>query len=302
MQLVEQKRFRLASEAGELVGFPIRNRLHPNSPITVEHLLRHESSIQDSRAYGASYSCGDPTVSLREWIESYLKADGEHYHEERNFTTEAPGEQFVYSNVGYGLLGLIVEAASGLPLTEYCEKNVFGPLDMANTGWMIEDIDVDTHAIPYVPLEGHDGRGLGVAALPEEGCRELCLYSFPNYPDGLVRTSPEQLSHYLGAYANGGEYAGYRLLEASTIRAMLSGRGASSEKPRHGLCWSARGTGSGLLWGHGGGDPGIATHMEFDPVAKAGAIVFVNGLGRESIYPRLHQLSESLIARAREMG
>ena len=56
------------------------------------------------------------------------------------------------------------------------------------------------------------------------------------------------------------------------------------------------------MWGHGGGDPGIATHMEFDPVAKAGAIVFVNGLGRESIYPRLHQLSESLIARAREMG
>ena len=49
-----------------------------------------------------------------------------------------------------------------------------------------------------------------------------CLYSFPNYPDGLVRTSIRELSCYLIAIMNKGVYNGSRILQESTIEKMLT--------------------------------------------------------------------------------
>jgi CubicO group peptidase (beta-lactamase class C family) len=45
----------------------------------------------------------------------------------------APGDKFDYTNSGYYLLGLIVEAVSGLDYYEYLRENVFVPLDMKHT-------------------------------------------------------------------------------------------------------------------------------------------------------------------------
>ncbi len=40
----------------------------------------------------------------------------------------APGKGRSYSNLGYSILGLIVEKASGVPYEDYCKKNIFEPL------------------------------------------------------------------------------------------------------------------------------------------------------------------------------
>ncbi|MET9661061.1 serine hydrolase domain-containing protein [Streptomyces sp. NPDC006510] len=44
-----------------------------------------------------------------------------------------PGEKFEYSNTNAILLGLVVEKASGRPLAEYLERNVFEPAGMNHT-------------------------------------------------------------------------------------------------------------------------------------------------------------------------
>jgi CubicO group peptidase (beta-lactamase class C family) len=41
-----------------------------------------------------------------------------------------PGEVFDYSNLGYGILGKVIERSSGLSLDSYLQKEFFGPLDM----------------------------------------------------------------------------------------------------------------------------------------------------------------------------
>src|SRR5258707_154806 len=46
-----------------------------------------------------------------------------------------PGERFNYSNVGYDLLGVIVEIAAGVPYEDYLRERLFAPAHMSSTGF-----------------------------------------------------------------------------------------------------------------------------------------------------------------------
>ena len=46
-----------------------------------------------------------------------------------------PGSRFIYSDVGFILLGKIVEKASGMPLDQFTKKRIYDPLGMKETGF-----------------------------------------------------------------------------------------------------------------------------------------------------------------------
>ena len=48
----------------------------------------------------------------------------------------APGSRFLYSDINFIVLGALVERVSGMPLQEYCEKNIFAPLKMTHTRFL----------------------------------------------------------------------------------------------------------------------------------------------------------------------
>ena len=54
----------------------------------------------------------------------------------------APGEQVIYSCMGYILLGKILEKLGGAPLDQLAQKLVFAPLDMTHTGYCPQTGDV----------------------------------------------------------------------------------------------------------------------------------------------------------------
>jgi len=156
---------------------------------------------------------------------------------------------------------------------------------MKRTGWYLADVNVSNHAIPYtyipedfklpegknfetlLPRYGKDRQPLKTGAHFAH-----CLYSFPNYPDGLIRTSVRELSQFLRAYINDGVYKNKRILKKATIQTMLS-----DEHFGRGLCWSALKLKNGdTAWGHGGGDPGISTQMLFRSKDGVGVIIFFN--------------------------
>src|SRR5690606_6662746 len=97
MQLVEQGRLSLDDDAGDLIGFPVRNPAFPDRPITLRMLLDHTSSITDGQSYG-NLDVIDPGAGGA-WRDSY--AD------------RAPGERYEYSNLAYNMVGTIVERVSG---------------------------------------------------------------------------------------------------------------------------------------------------------------------------------------------
>src|ERR1700678_1185417 len=45
----------------------------------------------------------------------------------------APGSTFLYSDIGFVVLGELVQKVSGMPLDQYAQTYIFGPLGMTNT-------------------------------------------------------------------------------------------------------------------------------------------------------------------------
>ena len=285
MQLWEKGKFKLDDNVNDYLPFRVENPRFPGETITFRQLLTHRSSIKDGSSYGESYKCGDPSVSLGEWLKEYFTPGGKYYDKNGNFHTWNPGKTGTlpsrpraYTNVGFGLLGYLAETISGTNFSEYCKKNIFEPLDMTHTAWHLKDLDTSKHAVPYTYIPAGSSRRI----LRQNGRTQKrsekgefvphCLYSFYNYPDGLIRTSIEQIAYYISAYLNMGAYKNRRILQEQTVRTMLS-----KDHFGRGLCWfNYNREGGKTFWGHGGGDPGINTLVEFSPSDGVGVIAFVN--------------------------
>jgi CubicO group peptidase (beta-lactamase class C family) len=63
----------------------------------------------------------------------------------------SPAGEFSYSNSGYVLLGLVIEAVSGVSYYDYVRKNVFEPAGMASTGFPVRGDAMPDEALPYEP-------------------------------------------------------------------------------------------------------------------------------------------------------
>ena len=295
IQLVEAGLVDLDQDVNDLVPFAVRNPAFPSEPITVRHLLTHTSSISDGLAYGRLYACGDPRFSLEIWLREYFSEGGAFYNAEENFQPWAPSAQrFTYNNVAFGLLGRIVEVASGIPFPEYCRRNIFARLGMDRTAWMLADIDLVSHVVPYTWVEAGVARGPTWGGAPlgvireggpsfsdplTDGYHANCPYNHPNYPDGFLRTSVNQLSRYLRAYLGRGEFGGRRVLTAESIAQLFADQNVGGDRTQ-GLTWYADVQVDGeSSWGHGGSDPGSNTDLRLLPDHGVGAIVFANTNG-----------------------
>jgi len=107
--------------------------------ITIRHLLTH-------------------TAGLYEWYPLYYRASGK--KETYTLIGELPlkypvGERRSYSDLGFVLLGEIIEIVSGIPLDEFMKQNIFLPLMMKNTTFnplasdRVKKIAATSHGNPY---------------------------------------------------------------------------------------------------------------------------------------------------------
>ena len=90
-------------------------------PITIRHLIHHTSGLRDYLAL-ADIS-GVP-------FGEYHEADVLELIARQKDLNFKPGEEYLYSNSGYFLMGLIIERASGKTLREFAEEHIFRPLGM----------------------------------------------------------------------------------------------------------------------------------------------------------------------------
>ena len=302
MQLWEKGLFKLDDDVNDYLPFKVRNPRFPDVPITFRQLLAHRSSIKDGQAYDDSYKAGDPGMPLGDWCRDYLTPEGKYYNADENFhvwkpgeTGEIPAQPRAYTNVGFGLLGYLVERIAEKPFAEYTNKHIFESLGMTNTSWYIRDIDPKTQAVPYLyipadqttnPLIVKANKTLGLYKdRPiEEGFLPLDFYSFPNISDGLVRTSVNQLARFLLMYLDGGQFKGTQILKESTLDTILSDNHFG-----RGLCWSQ--SRDKKIWLHTGGDPGIRTIVLINPGEQWGVIIFLTGSG-DSLSPLMVRLVE----------
>ena len=132
---------------------------------------------------------------------------------------------------------------------------------MVNTSFMFADLNMENVATPYhAPTSA------------------LSYYRYRDYPSGDLKTTIEDLSHFIAAYINRGQFEGVRILEEDTVEMMLT-----VQNPASGICliWDHT---VGDWYGHAGGKVGMAAYVEFQRDQGVGLIVISN-YRHESVYP-----------------
>jgi CubicO group peptidase (beta-lactamase class C family) len=264
MQLYEKGLFNLDDDINLYLPFKVVNPNHPDVPITFKMLLNHTASISDKPYASYNFYCWnhDCPTALGDFMHDYFEPGAPKYST-KNFYTYKPGEQANYSNMGFALIGYLVEVIAKKPFDTYCKENIFKPLDMDKTEWRLANIPLNELAIPYSPTF--------TSNTPH--------FTFPDYPNGGLRTTVLDLSKILRMVAMKGVLNNQQILKSETITLMQQEtstikRGSITFHPGLGMYYRA--VGGMNLYGHSGGEQGTTTDMLLDINTGIGAIVFTN--------------------------
>ncbi len=265
MQAVEQDLLDLDAEVGTVLPFEVKHPDYPNKEITARMLATHTSGIADNwDVMDPLYVYGeDSPIALGDFMEGYLVEDGEWYDYWWNWTDEGPGGAADYSNIGAALAAYVVEEATGTAFDRWCDEQIFAPLGMIETSWMLADLDEEKLAIPYQWARGGyvtDGH-----------------YGFPDYPSGQLRSSAVSMSRFLMAVEQGGALDGERVLTSASVQEMMTIPYDDLE-PDQGIFWYRWELDGEEVWGHNGGEIGTATEILLTEDGT-GLVVLMNGEG-----------------------
>ena len=202
-----------------------------SSPMLVRHLMTHTSGL----TYGFMQSNAVDESYRKERIE--FQGDHETLEEAVKRLARIPlmcqpGSQWNYS-VSTDVLGRLVEVWSGLTLEEFMEKEIFDPLQMADTGFSVSEQNIERFSALYSPLHGSGGMNSIGAASDENSLARSGLKLEESYVEsgylkpagmfsgggGLV-SSIDDYSAFCQMLMNGGELNGQRLLGRKTVEHM----------------------------------------------------------------------------------
>lgn len=271
-----------------------------SQPITIRHLLNHSSGLPDPiPAMMGWVHYQDEVVNQRELLMRHLPR-----YNKLQFT---PGSTARYSNLGYMVLGAVIETVSGQSYDAYVAEHILRPLGMTQTGFL------------YTPaMHEHEASGsqpvvhaytpllpflLDTAALLRERSGRILwmnrVYIDPLPSSGLIGTAPD-VARLMMAYLNNGELDGLRLFSSQSVGLMTHESQVLGEGPnmatyangRHGLGWYVIPEGQRLRLQHHGGGPGFATTIRLYPEERLGIAILANGtdLDRDGLADRLAQI------------
>lgn len=248
MQLVEKGLLRLDDEARihvpELVDSPMGG-------VTVRELLAHGSGMtrdgEDSSFWTLDRSFPDK-AELLETIDQHGKV-------------LEPDEHFKYSNIGYSLLGLIIEGASGVSYREYVTTNIVDTLALKRTGPDLIMDGVEDYA------KGYSSRAHNPDRIEIEHINTYAESS----ATGFYSTAAE-LTDYFQAHLDDDD----RLLSDASKRRMRQVQWTISDEAMYGLGLSITKVNGRTYYGHSGGYPGHITMSKVDMERKLSISVLTN--------------------------
>ncbi|MBX7243828.1 MAG: beta-lactamase family protein [Bacteroidia bacterium] len=258
MQLVEQNLISLDDDINPHLPFSVRNPNFPDTKITYRMLLSHTSSISDKFQETLTLDCygTDCPMTLAEFFENVFLSSGEFYSA-NNFKNNQPGSNEDYSNLGSALVGYLVERITLTPFDVYCKNNIFTPLGMTKTEWRLANTPIEELAIPYSPdMPGSNPH-----------------YTFPDYPNGGLRTNVLDLSRFLRAVILNGKLEGVQILSPASMTMMKTLQFGS---PDQCLSFYYETINGERFLGHSGGEKGVTAYMFYYTNTNIGAIVFCN--------------------------
>ena len=261
LRLIDRGLMRLDQPVLDLL--PEEHRIVALTPsVTLGHLLSHSSGLPDY------FDDGDPTWDS--WLASWDRiptyrvrrpADILPLFRDRPAVAQ-PGERQHYNNAAFILVGLAIEAVTGLPYADAVTAEVLRPTAMIDSSFEALDDDPRDLATGYVtsdePADRWRTNIFAVTAAP--------------MPDGGMISTASDLVRLVGALVEGD------LLAEDTALAMRTPQGpptTESQQYGYGLILGVE-NGRVRTVGHGGGDPGVSTLVTHDLPARTTVVTLCN--------------------------
>jgi CubicO group peptidase (beta-lactamase class C family) len=272
MMLVEAGLLDLEADVSDYLGWQLRNPAFPEERITSAMLLSHVSSLRDGESYTLPL-----TRHLREFFQPGSPAweDGAHfacppakpgYSGNRAPDPRlAPGCFYSYCNLGFGVMGTVIERLSGLRFDLFMRERVLEPLgvqgafnvrlladeSLANLAAIYRKGDDEGHWYPDGPwLPQVDNlRGIRPCANPTDA--EIDAYVPGNNgtcfsPQGGLRASAREVARLAALLIGRGQLDGKRILQPASIETMRQARWVFNRAAMNGDLGSGKSRQAGL--------------------------------------------------------
>lgn len=223
LQLWEQGKVDLDSDVSTYLGWELQHPSYPDVPITLRHLLSHQSSIRDGEGYRTfSREMVAEELDIRE----LFTADGDYFTYDI-FADHPPGTYFSYTNCTWGIIASVVEIISGQRFDDYCRENIFKPMTLDADFNVAKLASINSLAVLYryedeqwkpqadnypgstPPTRGYPSYKMG---------RNGLLFG----PQGSLRISTAGLTEFMLMLMNHGRDNNHQILKEETVDLMLA--------------------------------------------------------------------------------
>jgi CubicO group peptidase (beta-lactamase class C family) len=122
LRMATENKLKLDDEVLQyLPALPVKNPWASKNPITIRHLLDHTAGFSDLRIWHFFSSGASPDMPLDAFYSN---------HPEVLNVYSMPGTIFSYSNIGYTILGMVIEAIAKKRYEDYLDSILLKPLGM----------------------------------------------------------------------------------------------------------------------------------------------------------------------------
>ena len=255
MQLVEKGQLDLHADINRYLTTFQLPETYPE-PVTLTHLLSHTSGIEDPPYVH------NPDPGLVRPLGEYLSAS-------LPVRTHPVGEVFLYSSTGYDLAAFIVEEVTGIPFPRYAEENIFKPLGMLQTRYVMP------LPLPAGMATGYFYEKGGFLQAGTQTPQPLDWNS--GYPSGSVISSAGDMAHFISALLQDGCYSGTCILDSQTLELMMQPQTDTFRENQEQTLGFVKDILDGeLLLGHSGATRGFGSLLHFLPERNLGFFISFN--------------------------
>lgn len=251
-----------------LERFLMQSRFSDNSPITVRNILTHHAGIPTDLFKG-------------QWNNTHFTEVVEQLRNE--YVSYPPEFVLSYSNIGFSLLGNMIEEVSQQSYESYIQENIAIPLNMPNTGFHLSRFE---HNLS----DAFNDRRKKQSLLPIRDLPSMGIYSSAN-----------DLARFISLFIDRENPMHQKILSDASVYEMLEHQNADIEldfDEKIGLAWLLDRCGinnAGRIAEHGGTTMFYSSQLLLSTEHELGVIVMANTQGSRNT---VNQIAETILQAA----
>ncbi|CEH30838.1 S-layer homology domain protein [Aneurinibacillus migulanus] len=194
MQLVEQGKINLDEDIQTYLG-DVKLKNKTDYPLTMKHLLTHTTGFDFTDTLESAQHRPEPLP-----LDKYVK-------ENMSTVIRKPGEAFRYDNFASMLQGYILQNVSGKSFNQYITENIYQPLEMKNSSFLLT---------PEIKAKLATGYNAANKPFPVYTSNPI------EQPEGGMFSTGKDMAAFMMAHLNKGTIEGHKILDKDTAEMMQS--------------------------------------------------------------------------------